>query len=414
MKRTVVITGLGIIAPSGIGKDEFWRNTVSGKSCVADITRFSATKHKTRIAAEITGFDARDYVEESQIRRSDLSTHYAVAAAKLATEDSGLVLANEDPDRVGVTVGIACGGIGYIEDQCEKYFRKKNLSEISAFLTLGYFSCAPLGQISIQLGLCGYSNSITTGCTAGTVAIGDAYLAIKRGAADVMLAGGTDAPVTPLTLQAFSAMKALSTYNKDPQQASRPFDKHRDGFVLSEGAAFVVMEEKQHAVQRGARIYAEVCGYGVTSNGFHMTAPLPDGTQSARAMLLAMDEAGVNPIEVGYLNCHGSSTPLNEKAETLAIKKAFGEHAYKLPISSLKSMIGHALGGAGAMQAVANCLVIERGIIPPTINYEVPDPDCDLDYVPNTARIKTVDIALQNSAGFSGVNATLLLRRNRI
>ncbi|MFH1369047.1 MAG: beta-ketoacyl-ACP synthase II [Elusimicrobiota bacterium] len=408
--RRVVITGLGVIAPSGIGKDKFWNNTIAGKSFTKKITRFNASQHPSQIAAEIDNFNAKDFVDSHQIKRTDLSTQYAIAASKLALKDAGIDINNEDPEKVGLIVGIAVGGMDFAEKQFENY-RTRGLKSISPYTAISVFCCAPVGQISIDLGIKGYNNAISTGCTAGTVSIGNAYNIIKQWGADIMLAGGTDAPISPLTMYSFCIIRALSTRNHEPEKASRPFDKERDGFVMGEGSGIIAMEELNHALKRNAHIYAEIIGYGTTCNAYHMTAPEPDGEQSARAMKIAMNNAGIFPEQIDYLQAHGSSTLLNEKSETIAIKKAFGEYAYKLPISSLKSMIGHPLGASGAFQTITNCLAIENGIIPPTINYEYPDPDCDLDCVPNKARNKAVNIAMQNSAGFSGVNAVLLLKK---
>ncbi len=413
IERRVVITGLGVVAPSGIGKDKFWKNTIAGKSFTRKITRFDASQHPSQVAAEIDEFDANKYMDRKQIKRTDLSTQYAMAAAKLALADADLNIKNEEPEKIGLVIGIAVGGMDFAEKQFENY-RKYSLKGVSTFTTIAVFCCASIGQISIDLGITGYNNLISTGCTAGTVAIGDAYKAVKQGIADIVLSGGTDAPIAPLTLYSFCAIKALSTKrNNEPDKASRPFEKERDGFVMGEGAGIVVMEELEHALKRNAHIYAEVVGYGTTCNAYHMTAPSPDGKENARAMKMAMDDVGVRPDDVDYIQAHGSATPLNGKAETKAIKQAFGEYAYKLPVSSLKSMIGHPLGASGAFQTITNCLVIENGIIPPTINYENPDPECDLDYVPNKARKKEVNIVMQNSSGFSGVNAVLLLKKHR-
>ncbi|MEK6645694.1 MAG: beta-ketoacyl-ACP synthase II [Candidatus Firestonebacteria bacterium] len=409
-KRRVVITGLGVVAPSGIGKQEFWENTIAGKSWTRKITRFDASQHPSQIAAEIDNFDPKKYMDPKQIRRTDLSTQYAMGAAKLALIDAKLNIKNEDPERIGLVIGIAVSGMDFAEKQFTNY-RLNGLRGVSTFTTIAVFCCASVGQISIDLGIVGYNNVISTGCTAGTVAIGNAYTSIQQGIADIIFAGGTEAPIAPLTMYSFCAIKALSTRNNEPEKASRPFDKERDGFVMGEGSGIVIMEELEHAIKRNAHIYAEVIGYGTTCNAYHMTAPAPDGVQSARAMKIAMKNANIKPENVDYIQAHGSSTQLNEKTETLAIKKAFGEYAYKVPISGLKSMIGHSLGPAGAFQTITNCLIIEDNIIPPTINYEYPDPECDLDYVPNKARKKEVNIAMQNSSGFSGVNAVLLLKK---
>lgn len=409
MNKRVVITGLGIVCPSGTGKDEFWKNTTAGVNCIAPITRFDAAHHYSRMAAEIRDFTPGRFMDRQQIRRTDLSVQYAIAAGRMALEDAAVRTEKFDPERIGVVMGTASSGIAFMEAEAERYFAAKNPSSISPFLVLGYFGCSALGQMSIQLGnLKGYGNTIATGCTAGTVAIGDGFRAIQRGDADMILAGGTDASITPIAVQAFGAMKALSSRNHDPAKASRPFDRSRDGFVISEGAAVVILEELSHAVARGAKIYAEVAGYGNTSNGHHMTVPVPDGRQLARAIRQAMDEGGIDSVD--YISVHGSSTPLNEPAETAGIKRAFP--AKTPPVSSLKSMIGHALGGSGAIQAVANCMVLETGILPPTINFEEEDPSCLIDCVPNTARrLPEVTAVLQNASGFSGVNATLLLKK---
>jgi 3-oxoacyl-[acyl-carrier-protein] synthase II len=411
MTRRVVITGLGIVAPNGIGKDEFWKNTSAGKSFTRKITRFDASEHPSQVAAEIEGFNAKDYVDYKQVRRTDLSTQYAVAASKLALRDSGLKIENENPERIGIVMGIAVGGIDYAENQFN-VFQESGLKSISPYTAIAIFCCAPIGQISIDLGVKGYNNAVSTGCTSGTMAMINAYTTIKQGLADVIFSGGTEAPIAPLTVYSFCKINAISTRsNSEPEKASRPFDNERDGFVMSEGSGMVIMEELEHALQRGAHIYGEIVGFGATCNAYHMTAPEPSAEQTARAMKMAMDSASINSENVDYLNAHGSSTPLNGKAETLAIKKAFGEHAYKLPISSIKSMIGHPLGAAGAMQTVTSCLALDNNMMPPTINYEYPDPDCDLDYIPNKARKKDLNVVMLDSAGFSGVNAVLLLRK---
>jgi 3-oxoacyl-[acyl-carrier-protein] synthase II len=409
-ERRVVITGLGIVSPGGIGKDEFWKNITAGKSFTRKTTRFDASEHPSQVSAEIDGFNPKDFVESKQIKRSDLSTQYAIAASKLAIKDADLNLKNEDTERVGIIVGIAVGGMDFIEKQIENY-KREGLKGISTFTTIAEFCCASVGQISIDLGITGYNNTVSTGCTSGTVAMGNACSAIKQGLADVMLVGGTEAPVSALTVYSFCLIKALTKRNNEPEKASRPFDKERDGFVMSEGSGMVIMEDLEHALKRRAHIYAEVIGYGTTCNGYHMTAPDPSGEQAARAIKLAIDDADIDKEDIDYIQAHGSSTQLNGSSETLAYKKAFGEYAYNIPISSIKSMIGHPLGPAGAFQTITNCLVIRDGILPPTINYEYPDPECDLDYVPNKARKKDVNIAMQNSAGFSGVNAVLLIRR---
>jgi 3-oxoacyl-[acyl-carrier-protein] synthase II len=410
-ERRVVVTGLGVVAPNGQEKEVFWDNLIHGRSFIRKITKFDPKEHFSKVAAEIDYFDPKDYIDSKQLKRTDLSTHYAIAAAKKAVFDSGLNIKNEDPERIGIVIGIAIFGINFCENEFKNYAKAFDLKDISIYTTIAVFCCASVGQMSIDMGIKGYNNTTSTGCTSGTVAIGNAYHAVKYGEADMIITGGTEAPITPINLYGFCTINALSKRNDEPQRASRPFDKQRDGFVPSEGAGMLVIEELEHALKRKAHIYAEITGYGSTSNAYHMTAPEPSGEQSAKAMRVAIEKSNISFKDVDYINAHGSSTPLNGVSETRAIKKVFGEQAYNIPISSIKSMIGHPLGAAGAFQTITNCLVIEKGTIPPTINYEYPDPDCDLNYVPNKAIKKNVNTALLNSAGFSGVNAALVLKK---
>lgn len=412
MKRRVVITGLGPVSPIGTGKEEFWKNLTAGKSGVGLITRFDTTDFDVKIAAEVKDFDYTLYVDKKEGKRMDRVTHFAVAAAKLAIEDAKLDLGNINQVRAGVCVGSGIGGIDTFVEQTTKYV-EKGPSKISPFFIPMEIPNMPAGQISIALGFKGPNTAIVTACATGTNCIGDAFRTIQYGDADLMIAGGSEAAISPVAVGGFSNMKALAGNNENPEKASCPFDKKRDGFVMGEGAGVVLLEELEHAKSRGAHIYAEICGYGMTSDAYHITAPDPSGEMPAACMKAAIDDAGIKPEEVGYINAHGTSTHRNDLNETIAAKKVFGAHAYKLAISSNKSMIGHLLGAAGGVEAIATALTIEQGIIPPTINYEDPDIDeeLDLDYVPNVARKTEVKAALSNSFGFGGHNATILLKR---
>ncbi|MDD4084386.1 MAG: beta-ketoacyl-ACP synthase II [Acidaminococcaceae bacterium] len=412
MKRRVVITGLGPVSPIGTGKEEFWKNLTAGKSGVGLITRFDTTDFDVKIAAEVKDFDYTLYVDKKEGKRMDRVTHFAVAAAKLAIEDAKLDLGNINQVRAGVCVGSGIGGIDTFVEQTTKYV-EKGPSKISPFFIPMEIPNMPAGQISIALGFKGPNTAIVTACATGTNCIGDAFRTIQYGDADLMIAGGSEAAISPVAVGGFSNMKALAGNNENPEKASCPFDKKRDGFVMGEGAGVVLLEELEHAKSRGAHIYAEICGYGMTSDAYHITAPDPSGEMPAACMKAAIDDAEIKPEEVGYINAHGTSTHRNDLNETIAAKKVFGAHAYKLAISSNKSMIGHLLGAAGGVEAIATALTIEQGIIPPTINYEDPDIDeeLDLDYVPNVARKAEVKAALSNSFGFGGHNATILLKR---
>jgi len=410
LKKRVVVTGLGAITPIGMGKQEFWQALLEGKSGVARITRFDPTDYTTQIAGEVKNFDATQYIDKKEAKRMDRFTQFAIAAAKMALEDSGLDLKTEDLQRIGTVVGTGIGGIDTLNDQYKVLF-DKGPNRISPFFVPMMIANMAAGQVSINMGLQGPCSCVITACATGTNSIGDAFKIIQRGDADVMFAGGTEAAVSPAAMAGFCSMKALSTRNDEPEKASRPFDKGRDGFVMGEGAGIVVLESLEHAVARGATIYAEISGYGTNADAYHITAPAPEGVQAAKCMELAVKDAGIQTTDVDYINAHGTSTPLNDKNETLAIKALFGDHAAKLAISSIKSMTGHLLGASGGIEFIATVLTVANDMIPPTINYETPDPELDLDYVPNTARKQAVNVALSNSFGFGGHNATLLVKK---
>ncbi|MBP7840155.1 MAG: beta-ketoacyl-ACP synthase II [Acidaminococcaceae bacterium] len=412
MKRRVVITGVGPVTPIGTGKETFWNNLIAGKSGVGIITRFDPTDFDVKIAGEVKNFEYADYMDKKEGKRMDRVTHFAVAAAKLAVEDAKLDLEKINQVRAGVCVGSGIGGIETFVEQTTKYV-EKGPSKISPFFIPMEIPNMPAGQISIALGFKGPNTAIVTACATGTNCIGDAFRTIQYGDADIMIAGGTEAAISPVAVAGFANMKALSTNNEHPEKASCPFDKKREGFVMGEGAGVVVLEELEHAKARGAHIYAEICGYGMTADAYHITAPDPSGEMPAACMQAAVDDASVKPEEVDYINAHGTSTHRNDLNETLAAKKVFGEHAYKMAISSNKSMLGHLLGAAGGVEAIATVLTIQNGVIPPTINYEDVDLEegLDLDYVPNVARKANVDVAISNSFGFGGHNATILFKK---
>jgi 3-oxoacyl-[acyl-carrier-protein] synthase II len=409
-KRRVVITGLGAITSVGIGAADFWQALIDGKSGIGKITRFDASDFTTQIASEVKGFDPTQYIDKKEAKRMDRVSHFAIAATKLALDDSGLDLQKEDLTRVGTYIGSGIGGMDTLHDQFKILF-EKGPNRISPFFVPMMIANMAAGQTSIAFGLQGPNSCTITACASGTNSIGDAFKVIARGAADVMVAGGTEAAISPAAVAGFCAMKAMSTRNDEPEKASRPFEAGRDGFVMGEGSGVVILEELEHAQKRGAKIYAEVLGYGSNADAFHITAPAPEGLQAAKCMAQAIDDAGLKPEDVDYINAHGTSTPLNDKNETLAIKHLFGDHAKKMPVSSIKSMIGHLLGAAGAVECIATALTLYHDLIPPTINYENPDPELDLDYVPNTARKQVVNVAMSNSFGFGGHNASLLLRK---
>ncbi len=406
----VVITGLGTVAPNGIGIETFWKNIIGGVSGIAPITRFDASKHDAQIAGEVKGFDPLQWLEKKEVRKMDLFIHYAVAAAQMAYDDSGLKVTDENSERIGVFVGTGMGGIPALEES-HKILLEKGPGRISAFFIPSIITNLASGQISMRFGMKGPNSCVCTACATGNHAIGDSFRIIQRGEADVMLAGGSEAVITPLTIGGFCSMKALSTRNHAPTRASRPFDKDRDGFVMGEGSGVVVLEALETAVRRQAPILAELIGYGMSADAHHITAPAPEGEGAARSMQAALQDAGVRPEEVDYINAHGTSTPYNDRNETQAIKRLFREHAARLAISSTKSMTGHLLGAAGGIEAVATVLALRHGLLPPTINYETPDPDCDLDYVPNKPRETPIRVALSNSFGFGGTNATLVFRK---
>lgn len=409
MKRRVVITGMGAITPIGTGIPAFWDGLISGKSGVGPIQQFDTTGFSTTIAAEVLDFEPTDYMERKDARRMDRFTQFAIAGARMAVDDAGLD-ERIDWERVGVLIGSGIGGIHTLEEQCRNLL-DKGPDRVSPFFVPMMIPDIASGQVSIALGAKGHNACTVTACASGTNAIGDSFKIIQRGDADLMVTGGTEAAISPLAMAGFCSAKALSRRNDDPQGASRPFDKDRDGFVMGEGCGILILEEYEHAKARGARMYAEVIGYGCTGDAYHITAPAPEGDGARRALLAALQDGGVSPEEVGYINAHGTSTEYNDKFETMAIKAVFGPKAYDLAISSTKSMTGHLLGAAGGVEAIATALALERGVLPPTINYETPDPDCDLDYVPNEARKVQVEVAASNSLGFGGHNAVLLFRR---
>nr|MDH3155032.1 beta-ketoacyl-ACP synthase II [Bacillus licheniformis] len=407
--KRVVITGLGALSPLGNDVKTSWNNAINGVSGVGPITRVNADEYPAKVAAELKDFKIEDYMDKKEARKMDRFTQYAVVSAKMAVEDAGLDINESNADRIGVWVGSGIGGLETLEQQFET-FLTKGPRRVSPFFVPMMIPDMATGQISISLGAKGVNSCTVTACATGTNSIGDAFKVIQRGDADVMISGGTEAPLTRMSFAGFSANKALST-NPDPKTASRPFDKNRDGFVMGEGAGIVVLEELEHALNRGATIYAEVVGYGSTGDAYHITAPAPNGEGGVRAMKEAIKDAGLSPVDIDYINAHGTSTPYNDKFETIAIKEVFGEHAYKLAVSSTKSMTGHLLGGAGGIEAIFSVLAIKEGIIPPTINIETPDEDCDLDYVPDQARRQDVNVVLSNSLGFGGHNATLIFKK---
>jgi len=410
--RRVVVTGVGAVTPVGNTAEEFWAALIQGKSGIGPVTRFDASSLPTRIAGELKGFDPLRYIDKKDDRKLDPFLKYAIACAAMAVEDAGLNVERVDRTRFGVLVGSGIGGITTLLET-HKVLLEKGPDRVSPFFIPMLIINMASGLISMRFGARGPNSSVVTACATGNHAIGDAMRIIQRNDADVMIAGGSEAIILPLTFAGFCQMKAMSTRNDDPERASRPFDATRDGFVCGEGGGLLVLESLDHALARDARIYAEVVGYGMTGDAHHMTAPDPEADGASRAMSLALRDAGVEPTSVGYINAHGTSTLYNDKSETMAIKRVFGDHARKLAVSSTKSMTGHLLGAAGGIEAIATAFAIHHGILPPTINYETPDPDCDLDYVPNQARKQDVEIALSNAFGFGGTNATLVLRKYR-
>jgi 3-oxoacyl-[acyl-carrier-protein] synthase II len=408
--KRVVITGLGVISPVGTGKENYWRALIRGQSGIDRLTRFDPSSYDSKIAGEVKDFEPEQYMDRKEIRRMDRFAQFGVAAAKLAVDDAALALDRENLQSIGVVIGSGVGGIQTLCDQ-HSVLQGKGPNRVSPLFIPMMISNMAAGQIAICLGPKGPNITVVTACASGTNAIGEAFKILQRGAADVILAGGAETPIVPIAMAGFCSMKAMSTSNEEPQRASRPFDKNRDGFVISEGAGVLVLETLDHASARGARIYGEVVGYGCTADGYHITAPEPEGVEAARTIRLALEDAGILPDQVDYINAHGTSTELNDKIETLAIKKVFGDYASKVPISSIKSMIGHSMGAAGALEAIACALSVSTDWVPPTINYEQPDPDCDLDYVPNQARQFPVKVAISNSFGFGGHNAVLAFKK---
>jgi 3-oxoacyl-[acyl-carrier-protein] synthase II len=405
----VVITGIGAVTPIGTAADGLWAGLEARASAVREITRFDPSPFKSRIAAQIPDFRPQDHLDAKRARRLDRFAQLAVTSARLALDDAGLVAQREDPDRVGAMMGSALGGVAFAESQVPKYLAEGPRG-LDASLALAVFAGAASCNIAIEFGFTGPNATNAMSCASGTIAVGEAFRVVRDGRADVMLAGGAEAPLAPLTFAAFSNIRAMSTRNDDPAHASRPFDAGRDGFVMGEGAAVLVLEERRRAVARGAKIYAEVVGHACTNDAYHMTAPRPDGRQAARAMRLALADGDVAPGEVGYINAHGSSTPLNDATETAAIKQVFGDHAYRLTISGTKGYYGHALGASGAIEAAICALALARGWLPPTINLERPDPACDLDCLPRDGRPARPAAVVSNSFGFGGINSSLVLR----
>ena len=410
MTRRVVVTGLGMVTPLGTGVEKNWEAACSGKSGIGPITKFDASPFLSRIAGEVTDFRAEDFLDKQKIRRFDVFIHYAVASARMALEDSGLKIDAKNGQRVGCITGSGLGGLAMLEHY-HQVLLEKGPGRISPFFIPGIIANMAPGQIAIEFGAKGPNISIETACAASCHAVGEAFRLIREGIADAMITGGAEAVVTPLALGGFCKMRALSTRNDEPDKSSRPFELERDGFVMAEGAGILILEEMEQALDRGADIYAEVIGYGMSADAYHVSAPDPEGEGAISCMKMALDYAGLRPEDLDYINAHGTSTKLNDLSENKAIKAVFGDHAYKLPISSTKSMTGHLLGGAGGVEAIFSSLTIKHGIIPPTINYESPDPECDLDYVPNVARKADVKTCMSNSFGFGGTNASLIFKK---
>ncbi|BBI34479.1 3-oxoacyl-[acyl-carrier-protein] synthase 2 [Cohnella abietis] len=409
LTQRVVVTGMGVVTSLGSDLPTFWSNILNGKSGISQIEAFDTTEYTTKIAAEIKDFDPSAYIDKKEIRKMDRFVQFGVMASKLAVEDANLVIGdNADPERVGVVVGSGIGGLGTWEDQ-HTILMEKGPRRVSPFFIPMMIANMASGQVSISTGAKGPNSAAVSACATGTHSIGDSFKMIQRGDADVMICGGAEATIRPIGMAGFCSMRAMSTRNDEPEKASRPFDVDRDGFVMGEGAGVLILESLEHAQQRGARIYAEVIGYGMSGDAYHMTDPDPDG--AARCMKKALNDAGIEPEAIQYINAHGTSTGVGDKSETTAIKKAFGDHAYKLAVSSTKSMTGHLLGAAGGVEAVILGLTLQNGVIPPTVNLDNQDPELDLDYVPNTAREADVQVALSNSFGFGGHNATIIMRK---
>jgi len=411
VERRVVITGIGAITPIGNSVPEYWEALSQGKSGIEKTTLFDVSQFTSQIAGEVKGFEPEKYIDKKEARRMDRFVQFALAATSEAIQDSKLDLSKEDTKRIGVLLGSGIGGLGTIEKE-HKVLLEKGPRRVSPFLIPMLIIDIASGLVSIKYGLKGPNFAVVTACASAAHALGDSFKIIQRGDAEAMITGGTEGAITPLGLAGFCSMKALSTRNDDPHKASRPFDKERDGFIMAEGAGIIILESLEHAKARGAKIHAELLGYGMSGDAYHMTAPAPEGEGAANAMQLALDDAKMKPEEVDYINAHGTSTLLNDKYEAIAIKKVFGKYTEKLPVSSIKSMTGHLLGAAGGVELIACLLAMEKGIIPPTMNYEYPDPDCQgLDFVPNQARKKEVKVAMSNSFGFGGHNAVLIIKK---
>ena len=408
--RRVVVTGIGTICCNGIGKDRFWESLIAGETNISRITTFDPSNFASQIAAEVKDFNPKDFIDRKEARRMDRFTQFAIAATKMAMEDSKLTITDEMSGRAGVIVGSGIGGLITLEQQYDVYL-KRGPSKVSPFFIPMLIANMASGQISIKFNAKGPNYCVVSACATGAHSIGESYNLIKRGLVDIMIAGGTDAAITPMSVAGFGNMKALSRRNDEPERASRPFEKNRDGFIIGEGAAVVVLESLESAKARGATIHGELIGFGMTSDAHHITAPEPSGGGGQRAMKAALEDAGLKPEDVDYINAHGTSTPFNDPTESRAIRAVFGEYAEKLAISSNKSMIGHTLGAAGALEFAATILTAKNDIIPPTINYEEQDPECDLDYVPNKARKATVNVGMSNSFGFGGTNAVLIAKK---
>jgi 3-oxoacyl-[acyl-carrier-protein] synthase II len=412
LNRRVVVTGVGMVTPVGLDTETSWEGLIAGRSGIGPITQFDDKEIPTQIAGEVKGFDAAKYIEPKEIKKMDRFIHLAIAASQLAMDSARLPITPGNAERVGVIAGAGIGGLPAIERSYKAYMEKGYRRITPFFIPMSIIN-ELAGHISMRFGAKGPNVSVVTACATGTHSIGDAYKIIQRGDADAMFAGGAESCICPLGVGGFNAMKALSTRNSEPGRASRPFDAERDGFVIGEGAGIVVLEELESARKRGGTILAEVIGYGLSGDAYHITSPAPNGEGAARCMNMAIKNAGISPAEVGYINAHGTSTKYGDELETMAIKTVFGDHARKVPVSSTKSMIGHLLGAAGGVEAVISVLALVRGVLPPTINLENPDPECDLDYIPNTARKLSVEIAMSNSFGFGGTNATLIFRKYR-
>jgi 3-oxoacyl-[acyl-carrier-protein] synthase II len=408
--RRVVVTGIGLVSSLGIGTAENWSALLAGTSGVGCITKFDASEFATKIAGEVRGFDPLQFVEKKDVKKMDVFIQYAIAASQFAMDDSGVEMSPDAAPRVGVSIGSGIGGFTTIERE-HRALLEGGPRKISPFFIPSAIINLAAGQISIRFGAKGPNSATCTACSASAHAIGDAYEVIRRGAADVMIAGGSEAAITPMSVGGFGALRALSTRNDEPQRASRPFDRDRDGFIVGEGAGVIILEERERATSRGARVYAELVGYGMAADAYHITAPSEDGDGAFRVMRAALESAAVDPSEVDYINAHGTSTPQGDKVETVAIKRCFGEYAWKVAVSSTKSMTGHLLGGAGGLEAGITALAVHHQVAPPTINLDEPDVECDLDYIPNTKRQMPIEYALSNSFGFGGTNAALLFKR---